>query len=142
MKMHNRKKLRIFIMSVLILSFMVLLTGLISCKANEQQPQNTNKDESTGGSTQESETPAEKPTEARIYPDLPAMDFEGYQFNVLHWGTDSWNSADMSSEELDGDVFNDAVYNRNRKIVSCRLGYTNFGQRCYLLHDVQQERGA
>ena len=59
--------------------------------------------------------------EERIYPDLPAQDFGGYEFsfltrtiNDIDWA--EWDHRDLFSEELNGDIINDAVYNRNQKI--------------------------
>ena len=62
----------------------------------------------------------ETPTQ-RIYPDLEAVDFGGYEFTVLTvfaGGADwvEWNHRDISADEINGDVINDAVYLRNKKI--------------------------
>jgi len=83
-----------------------------------------NKPESKPGADQgESEVSgevAEGETE-RIYPDLVPVDFGGYEFtfltraaNVPGWY--SWEHRDITAEEMNGDVMNDAVYVRNRKI--------------------------
>ena len=57
----------------------------------------------------------------QVYPDLPAVNYEGYEFTFLYWGIDSadwaeWDHRDFAMEELDGELINDTVYNRNRKI--------------------------
>ncbi|MCL2096600.1 MAG: hypothetical protein FWH10_06830 [Oscillospiraceae bacterium] len=60
--------------------------------------------------------------EERIYPDLPAVDFGGYEFtfltrdweSVVDW--EEWNHRDLYAEQLNGDNLNDVVYNRNKKI--------------------------
>ncbi len=46
---------------------------------------------------------------------LPEMDFEGYDFTVF-MRSDPIFVADMYAEELNGDVLNDAVYDRNTKV--------------------------
>ena len=63
----------------------------------------------------------EKTTESRLFPDLPAQDFGGYEFVFLtrtlpyaDWA--EWDHRDIAAEEINGDVMNDAVYARNSKI--------------------------
>ena len=61
----------------------------------------------------------EKSRFERIDPELPDEDFGGYEFNILHWYVAGWgvdDCDDIVAEELTGDVFNDAVFNRNRTI--------------------------
>ena len=65
---------------------------------------------------------AEQTTE-REYPEIEAKDFGGYEFVFLVRGVDSlgadwveWVHRDIFAEEVNGDVINDAVYNRNSKI--------------------------
>ena len=69
----------------------------------------------------EAEIPAEQQTAERIYPDLEAKDFGGYEFTFLgrtinnpDWA--EWDHRDLYAEEINGDVLNDAVYARNTKI--------------------------
>ena len=64
-----------------------------------------------------------EPTTERVYPNLEAKDFGGYEFTFLIRGVDSlgadwveWAHRDIFAEEINGDVINDAVYNRNAKI--------------------------
>ena len=67
----------------------------------------------------EGNTDPEKDRFTRIDPGLPEMDFGGYEFNILHWFVALWNRddcVDIATEELNGDVFNDAVFNRNKTI--------------------------
>ena len=68
------------------------------------------------GSQDEQETATE-----RIYPELEAKDFGGYEFVFLSrtinnpdWA--EWNHRDLTAEEENGDTINDAVYLRNTKI--------------------------
>ena len=45
--------------------------------------------------------------------DLPDADYEGSDFTILCYGHTSWL---MDTEELNGDVVNDAIYNRNHNV--------------------------
>ena len=65
----------------------------------------------------------ETTTEERLYPNLDAVDFGGYEFTVLTRSASAaypdwaeWDHRDISAEEMNGDVINDAVYVRNKKI--------------------------
>jgi hypothetical protein len=69
--------------------------------------------------------PANEITEAenakfdRIDPNLPEMDFNGRDFNIVHWFVGVWEFDDCDDivvEELNGDVFNDAVFFRNKAV--------------------------
>lgn len=54
-------------------------------------------------------------TEPNLYDDLPKDDYDSHTFNIL---TTESNYAiiAMDSEILDGDIINDAIYNRNRTV--------------------------
>jgi len=55
----------------------------------------------------------------RIDPGLPEADYGGYEFSIMHWFVALWNRddcEDIVAEELNGDVFNDAVFFRNKAI--------------------------
>jgi len=54
----------------------------------------------------------------RIDPNLPEMDFGGYEFCVYSKGDDHphWVAKDIVAEEENGDPINDAVYRRNSTI--------------------------
>ena len=90
-------------------SVVVLLTGaiLISCGVNrtDKEPDDSLKqpDEAT-----ESADP-------RFTPNLPDMDFDGYEFRSLtgHWYQ---TTTTFNAEEETGDTINDAIYSRNRCI--------------------------
>ncbi|HHX54452.1 MAG TPA: extracellular solute-binding protein [Clostridiales bacterium] len=52
-------------------------------------------------------------------PDLPKADYEGYEFNIVTRvpsGTDPWGSGEMAVEELNGEVLNDSIAERNRRV--------------------------
>ena len=56
--------------------------------------------------------------EPEILPDIPALDFEGRTFTFLTSGIgdtngEDWETFDVWVEELNGDVINDAVMERN-----------------------------
>ena len=58
---------------------------------------------------------------ARIDPGLPDADFGGYGFNIVSWHVAAWGDLgggayDIAAEELIGEAFNDAVFNRNKTI--------------------------
>ena len=64
---------------------------------------------------------AEEQTTERLYPDLPAKDFGGYEFKFLTRTLDNadwveWDHRDLIAEEENGEALNDAVYSRNKKI--------------------------
>ena len=100
------------------------LSLLISCGGDNTKISDVNDAESNGGGGEIAA--ADKTGEAaeeRLYPDLEARDFGGYEFTFLtrtitneNW-TD-WDHRDIFAEEANGDVINDAVYGRNRKIES------------------------
>lgn len=61
------------------------------------------------------------PKEERLKPDLPEVDFNGYDFCVLHWdpvgiGWTSRAVVDIDAEAETGEAINDAVFRRNSVI--------------------------
>lgn len=79
--------------------------------ANETEPTNTTP-------SADEETVAVEEEEAEILPDIPALDFEGRTFTFLTSGINDtngvdWETYDIWVEELNGDVINDAVMERN-----------------------------
>ena len=97
----------------------VLLTALVSCAEKGE----------TGARDEKSEISEEaadantvtEPAFERVYPNLEPKDFGGYEFTFFSWGIDTpdwkeWDHRDFSAEEENGDLINDTVYNRNRKI--------------------------
>ena len=61
------------------------------------------------------ETQAEELEEPEILPDLPDMDFGGYEFRILNTTQDAlhWMTVQLVAEEETGDVLNDEIYRRN-----------------------------
>ena len=66
----------------------------------------------------ESGEPDETPTEAPFpEPEVPEKDYGGINFNVLYPAWGPWNEVNYAfPETLTGDVMNDAIINRNKKI--------------------------
>jgi len=100
-----------------------VLPILVSCSSGGNANHDNNvKNENAGDADQsEIQNDGEKAAE-RLYPDLAAKDFGGYEFkflsrewiNVVDW--EEWNHRDLAAEEVNGDIINDSVYNRNKKI--------------------------
>lgn len=83
----------------------MLTSVFIGCAAKETANQSQ--------TTAAVETAADETTQ--LQPDLPEADFEGYEFNILMKGPDyiEWASQDIDVEASNGEVINDAVFNRN-----------------------------
>lgn len=96
----NRKK----ILSLLLAA--ILLSSATAC--GESQTETTTNDDTT----EMVETEPEETEDARlsIADDLPDVQYDGNDFTILCY---DWNSGYMYTEELTGDVVNDAIYNRN-----------------------------
>ena len=115
--MNIKKIIKIILISGLVL----LLTASCQTSPNANEKPNN---ENPGGDAQAAKAddgePQEEPAE-RIYPELEAKDFGGYEFTFLirtikHADWAEWDHRDLYAEEINGDVINDAVYNRNKKI--------------------------
>ena len=109
---------------------------LVSCGGKTNN--NNVKTDDAINANQENKQEAGEQAESRLYPDLPAKDFGGYEFkflsrewiNVVDW--EEWNHRDLAAEELNGDIINDSVFNRNKKIeekyniIISEVGVTDF----------------
>jgi len=109
----------IFIISVIFVA--ALLSGiLLSC--GDSKP-NENNDGNNNAVEPDNQGDGEDTAQARIEPDLPDKDFEGYTFTFFahqinyagDWVGDG-DPRELVSEEEDGEPINDAVYKRNRTI--------------------------
>ena len=96
------------------------LLALVSCGGTAGPDQATETENSAGGETAK---PAESETaEPRIDPGLPKKTFKDQTFDVLHWLLDkgvgtAWIPwEEITAETIQGDVLNDAIYDRNRVI--------------------------
>ena len=104
----------------LVLAALMCVTSLAACAADggKEAPTVTTASPTPGDtSPTDSSVPAET-EEPRITPNLPAADFEGHKFTVLTKGQydATFSSRDIYAEGITGEVINDAVYQRNKKI--------------------------
>lgn len=101
----------------LMLALLMLASSMFACAEGEttentatETPSATTEDAAAAGE----ETVAEEEIES-FDPGLPEYDFEGRTFNILTkagW-TDDWFESSIYTEELNGEVLNDAVFERN-----------------------------
>lgn len=105
------------------LSLMLALLMLLSSCSNQpaetqSESESAPAETQSGGETAPTETaPAETvPEETEVSP-IPDVTFDGQDFGVLHrLGSWAYDVGDIFVEELTGDVWNDATYNRNIKM--------------------------
>ncbi len=91
------------------LTLILAMLLLASCAANTE----SDTPESTEETAALQETEA-TPAETEYAPNLPEVTFNGEDFRVLYRiGTHAYNGTDIFASELNGEVINDAVYNRN-----------------------------
>ncbi|MCL1792357.1 MAG: extracellular solute-binding protein [Oscillospiraceae bacterium] len=83
-----------------------MLFAIYSCNTNEDSTENTKENAPA-------EANAEKETEPEIPDNLPEMDFGGYDFRLY---LDESQQKDMYIEEEVGEIVDDAVYKRNRRV--------------------------
>ncbi len=101
------------LISVLLL-FGMLLSAVFSFACAEKQ-----KKEDTGITVSDNTSTTEEPV-INYAPDLPEMDFEGASFSMVS-RDDTFHSypahtRDLFAEEMNGDLMNDATYERNTRI--------------------------
>jgi len=92
------------------LLIMLLLPNIAACGDNTD----------TGDDTASAETDAAETTAAETGPDyieevLPDKDYGGYEFKMYIRTGDEWQN-EMYIEEADGDIMNDAIFERNSKV--------------------------
>ena len=116
-----KRYLTLFIVFIITVVFTAMLFACGGAPSDNPEARNDAAEQESG---QEAEQVSGQETEEpdrfqRFEPDLPAMDFDGYEFNVLHWFVGLWGfdkCEDIVVEELNGEVFNDAVFNRNKAV--------------------------
>jgi len=87
---------------------------LFSCSKNEPVQDDSNTTVNADSSVQEDAT--EPATESKLLSDnVPALDFGGYDFRVL-LGSIAGLTTDTFPETETGDIFDDSMVIRNRKI--------------------------
>ena len=94
------------------LVFAICLGAFAGCKNNETAKQHEGDPQKQDGDGSESNETA---TDKILYDKVPELDFEGYSFRVLI-GTFGLDGQTLFPEEEIGDVLNDTIYLRNRKI--------------------------
>jgi len=106
MKQHNT----IRILSVL-LSAVLASGAFVGC--SDQNPEETTSVSAQTGGEPAAETEPAEPEDARaaVSDDLPERDFEGYEFSIL-----TYSPATYQVEEMNGDVVEDAKYERGVKL--------------------------
>ena len=98
------------------------LTLLPSCSGNDAGVEETDRSEVISDSTPTDQTSVpetEAPPETdAAYAPLPEKDLEGWEFRFFNYDDSwlSWAVNILDSEELNGDVLNDAVWNRNNQL--------------------------
>ena len=104
----------------LMLALLMLLSSCGSQTAETQSGgQNAPAETQSGVETAPAETVPEEtiPEETELTPDLPDVTYDGEKLNVLtRIGSWAYDVSDVFSEELTGEVWNDAIFNRNLKL--------------------------
>lgn len=95
--------MKVFQISVFLLTLILILNFIAACGSNKTGIGNIT------DTTSENSSAASEDT----YEPLPAEDFKGRKFTMFLY---EYMKEEQQSEEVSGDVLNDAVYNRNIKI--------------------------
>jgi len=110
---------KLIYIAVALLVFFVLIC-LLSCGGSDKNIENINPN---GGDVPEISSESDNENEPdgtakRLYPDLPDMQFDGYEMNFLVRNEKHmiFVSKDIYAEAENGDTINDAVYRRNKII--------------------------
>jgi len=95
-----------------------MLASFAACASDDNTALDTSADTSAASETAET-APSDNP--ADYYPDIEGMDLKGASFNMIYFSNElshGWTGipSDMNPAEETGDILNDAVYNRNRKV--------------------------
>lgn len=106
----------------LVLALLMMLPQLAACSENaaDQSGETTGQvsaDNSTAPGSDDTVSAEVEETE-ELLPDIPALDFEGETFTFLTSGANDtngvdWETYDIYVEEMNGDVINDSVMDRN-----------------------------
>ena len=97
----------------------LLLAALVSSILGSCSSKKAETAETVSETAAEETTVSEVEKRAAISDDLPEADFDGYEFRILTRSNSMVYCAhleDIYAESLNGDVINDAVYNRNTKV--------------------------
>ena len=88
-------------------SLILMIALLTSCAGETIQPET---DDTTDDTTTLEETTAD------IYADLPEGDFGGEEFVFANETESKWAILTLNTDDVNGEVINDAIYNRNRLV--------------------------
>jgi len=93
-----------------ILAMLLMITSLAGCSSGNAE---TTKNETSAGTV----TAETEPAETEIHDDLPEKDFGGQEYRVrsVTYDPSSYTTI-FDPAELNGEIVNDALYNRNRSI--------------------------
>ena len=110
-----KKKISIFLVLVLAAAIFISCAPEADDGGGVQGDRDLQIADNGGDNTADAEAAAQL---ALITPDLPDITFNGYEFSVLNVEADAmaWLKMQLDSEGETGDIFNDAVYRRNRII--------------------------
>ena len=108
------KKKYTIILTMLIL---MLILSVFGCKSDDNSPATGDKtDQADPNDLPEAE---QSGTMEYIPPELPEMDFGGEEIKFLvkqEGGPERWTSIEIFAEEMNGEIINDEIYKRNRRI--------------------------
>ena len=95
--------------TITVLLLAAMMSGTVSCGTE------TSGDDTTAPETSAAETTANTSLAATFTPELgQRLGLDGYEFNIfLRQASSKWSNRDMFAAEQNGEVLNDAVYNRN-----------------------------
>lgn len=119
-------KRRLALILALLLMSSAALTG---CSDSNKQNENTD-DSNPGGTVQTGENADAQADEEDYDPHIEQTDYNGREFIILDRADDDsgwWCSIDVYSEEMTGEVINDAVFDRNKAVED----YFNIGINHY-----------
>ena len=116
---------------------LLILAGSMSCGSGSgDKTQDTN----AGDTTTSGETTAEEV----LTDGVPDIDMDGFVFSVYHNNPTqmTWTNLTLDVAEPNGEVLNDAIYNRNRKIedrFNCKIETTEFTEFQIGAKEISQE---
>lgn len=94
----------------MLLALLLLASSFASCAGDTAEDASA---DPTSAAAEEETVPEE--TEPELSDDLPAMDFEGYSFLILTSSTTTQHAITAINEQ-NGDVLNEAMYNRTQQV--------------------------
>ncbi|MBQ3861845.1 MAG: hypothetical protein II779_15080 [Clostridia bacterium] len=98
------------------LSVLLLLFLLAGSSCSETAPEPSPAPSDDAGTVSEQPAEPEETAPSRIRKDFEIKDMNGKSFHVFSCGPDdggNWHVHDMTAEELNGEIMNDAVFTRN-----------------------------